>query len=105
MSPENKNSRVKVGIPEERQGKVRGWSEMSYLLDPFGLERPELKLARFYFNAEKFIAEGKYVRGKRRFNSLKKNLKQEFERFEDEHPLVLKAIDIAVKGSSKQDTD
>ena len=91
-----------IGVPESRQGQVRSWSEMGRLLDQFDLGKAELKFARYYFNAEKFLAEGRYVRARRRFNALRGNQRLEFEKFEDEHPFVLKMIDIAVKGKSRQ---
>ncbi len=49
MGNERKNGTDKIGISQERQGKVRSWSEMQGVLEPFELSPRDLKLARGYF--------------------------------------------------------
>ncbi|GEM_PF-3695754 len=97
---QERDSNHKIGIPQERQGQVRSWGEMSHLLTPLDLDKPSLKIARSYFNAQKFLAEGKKRRASRRFESLSKITG--YDKFEDENPNLFGIIDIAVSGKSNR---
>lgn len=97
--PERKiNSENKIGIPEERQGKVRSWSEMSYYLETIGLDNSDSRFARSYFRAQKLIADDKRVKARRLFDALDRATG--FAEFEEQNPLLLKIIDVAVRGRS-----
>ncbi len=98
MTARERDSGNKIGIPEERQGKVRSWSEMSYYLELTGLDACDSRFARSYFRAQKFIADDKKVKAKRLFNALDKMTG--YSEFEEQNSFLLMTIDVAVRGKS-----
>ncbi len=105
MPEREKNSGKKIGIPEERQGRVRTWNEMSELLrnmniDVESVPQKEKRYAKKYFNAQKLIAEGDLEKAEKIFASVE--TRSDYRNFEDKNIFLLKAIDIAVKGKSQQ---
>lgn len=96
--------RLRVGIPEERQGKIRSWTETSSLLKEMGFDLEDhhfdhsRKFVKTYFEAQKYIVEGNRIKAKGKFQSLQK--KTGYQEFKEENHLLLSIIDIAVRGTS-----
>ena len=90
-----------INIRPDRVGKVRDWAEMSSFLDS-RINPDNRKLLRGYYRAQLFIAcDRKTKAGKLLKNLDKKGLEKfELDRDNDE---ILKAIDIAVRGSTNRD--
>lgn len=97
--------KLKIGIPEDRQGHVRSWSEMCDILKSVNIDMETVpaKLRRYatsYFHAQKLIAEGNPDKAKKIFSNAAH--RKDYETFEDKHSFLLGVIDVAVKGKSQQ---
>ena len=90
---------ITTSIPENRQGKVRSWSEMSSYLNN-SLESGCKKFLRSYFRTQLFIVGGRKNKAIRLFGYLDKITG--YTEFERNHKKHFVAIDIAVRGETKR---
>src|SRR5260221_6500786 len=90
--------KLQIGVPQERQGCVRTWSEMKSYLSPLNPENNSLKFVRSYFRAQKHSSEEKFTKARRILRGL--SSKYGYSEFREENPLLFKMVDIAVKKST-----
>ncbi|HEX6977392.1 MAG TPA: hypothetical protein VF185_03475 [Patescibacteria group bacterium] len=103
MAELERQRKLAIGIPENRQGRVRSWYEMCDLLKSLSIDMEnvsgmEKRYAIRYFHTQKLIAEGELDKAKRIFSRI--GSRKDYEDFEDNNGFLLKIIDVAVKGKS-----